>query len=169
MRGTACHRVGTPAWDRIIPAHAGNSLASVIPMACNNDHPRSCGEQSPTFSMMERVSGSPPLMRGTEIIGGCVKVLVRITHAHAGNRQYNRLSDTGHQDHPRSCGEQVVPSGPVMASTGSPPLMRGTEVAIKLWARSDGITPAHAGNSCPECARHTLDGDHPRSCGEQLA
>ena len=47
--------------------------------------------------------------------------------------------------------------------------MRGT-VFIWIFSGETGrITPAHAGNSCLDGVLRGVCGDHPRTCGEQLA
>ena len=91
--------------------------------------------------------GSPPRMRGKELLPG------------------HYLPGSG--DHPRACGEKHK-RGPLDHDLlGSPPRMRG-----KVWwavqqLRSLGITPAHAGksSSCSWCSIWCED--HPRACGEK--
>ena len=71
----------------------------------------------------------------------------RITPAHAGNSVLQVLPDSGNEDHPRTCGEQVRYTLDQVRSLGSPPHMRGTDEASSASITPQGITPAHAGNS----------------------
>ena len=45
------------------------------------------------------------------------------------------------------CGEQAEFSGHTADTFGSPPRVRGTDLALKLVEAVSGITPACAGNS----------------------
>ena len=45
MRGTAEELLNDAEFDRITPAHAGNSLLHCTFSQNKQDHPRSCGEQ----------------------------------------------------------------------------------------------------------------------------
>ena len=85
MRGTVAFYKMGQKWHRITPAHAGNSFYFMRYFIFPQDHPRSCGEQhSPPKSTVATV-GSPPLMRGTAQILGCLPSPAGITPAHAGN------------------------------------------------------------------------------------
>ena len=67
------------------------------------------------------------------------------------------------------CGEQSEALLLFALRQGSPPRVRGTELALDWFDARGRITPACAGNSCPrrpECAKVA---DHPRVCGEQSA
>ena len=71
MRGKEYNRWITRAATRITPAHAGKSFGLVEKFLCHGDHPRACGEK-----LSEKVnpfykSGSPPRMRGKDILQTC--------------------------------------------------------------------------------------------------
>ena len=51
--------------------------------------------------------------------------------------------------------------------TGSPPPMRGKAVCPCFFQLGEGITPAYAGKSLASCISISVDGDHPRLCGEK--
>ena len=53
-------------------------------------------------------------------------------------------------------------------SMGSPPLARGTDIAIEGGSDAYGITPACAGNSGSSSSSASFGGDHPRLRGEQM-
>ncbi len=49
---------------RIIPAHAGQTGAAIIPTRTRTDHPRACGANPCGPTMSDHVYGSSPRMRG---------------------------------------------------------------------------------------------------------
>ncbi len=65
-------------------------------------------------------------------------------------------------------GEQPRSSAVVSATSGSPPLARGTDKCIAYKKVSLGITPACAGNSYPSLKCGYAHWDHPRLRGEQV-
>ena len=71
-------------------------------------------------------------MRGKAINASKKKTIVRITPAYAGKRGIYQSRLCSRQDHPRLCGEKA--DGYVVANDveGSPPPMRGKEIAIGL-------------------------------------
>ena len=66
------------------------------------------------------------------------------------------------------CGEQGHGEVDEVLLEGSPPRVRGTEIALKLDLYPVRITPACAGNSCIGNTRQSGRKDHPRVCGEQI-
>ena len=54
-----------------------------------------------------------------------------------------------------------------MGGFGSPPRMRGKELAVGVIRQHGGITPAHAGKRPLSSACICRDWDHPRTCGEK--
>ena len=52
---------------------------------------------------------------------------------------------------------------------GSPPRMRGKELAVGVIRQHGGITPAHAGKRACTTTGTTRRKDHPRVCGEKSA
>ena len=65
------------------------------------------------------------------------------------------------------CGEQPDARLCRRDHYGSPPRVRGTEIAIEREVAKARITPACAGNSRPRSRVTTPRQDHPRVCGEQ--
>ena len=86
-------------------------------------------------------------MRGTVITANHQLIYVRITPAHAGNRDKKEAIESGIEDHPRTCGEQAEVVSWFLFVAGSPPHMRGT-----------------VPRNCFSSAEYR---DHPRTCGEQ--
>ena len=65
MRGTPVLGVPSGVAERIIPAHAGNSLAPLGRQPQSSDHPRACGELALDTAIPSTLLGSSPRMRGT--------------------------------------------------------------------------------------------------------
>ena len=168
MRGTGGQRSRREPSTRITPAHAGNRGIEAIKVWVWKDHPRTCGEQQRCPVTTAWLLGSPPHMRGT--VGNHLDPVRwdRITPAHAGNRQFINAGLHGHEDHPRTCGEQSTTFLLAHEIKGSPPHMRGTADGSREIPAPLGITPAHAGNSGRSCQRSISGWDHPRTCGEQF-
>ena len=72
---------------------------------------------------------------------------VGITPAYAGKSFQKLLHNPLQQDHPRLCGEKVMPSFVHMLAAGSPPPMRGKEFLWIMPTPVFRITPAYAGKS----------------------
>lgn len=71
----------------ITPACAGKSLRLCISQSLGQDHPRMCGEERTLLSTTKTPSGSPPHVRGRDLVGEHVGVVVGITPARAGKRR----------------------------------------------------------------------------------
>ena len=94
-----CHTVGSPPHlrgtldyfgvedvvDRITPASAGNTCQPSTDLDRIEDHPRICGEHTPTDIHILAVIGSPPHLRGTRVKAMVLDDVTRITPASAGN------------------------------------------------------------------------------------
>ena len=74
---------------RIIPAHAGQTLAFASPLVRVTDHPRACGANFGRHGLVDGVHGSSPRMRGKRTIGCFLDFVPRIIPAHAG--QTNKI------------------------------------------------------------------------------
>ena len=166
MRGTRPQTAKNDGRARIIPAHAGNSVAAMVMMARNSDHPRACGELSRTPDVPPSAVGSSPRMRGTPARPGAVRRGVRIIPAHAGNSELPCMVASRAADHPRACGELQRDIVRENRHAGSSPRMRGTPSERLLGDRRRRIIPAHAGNSHRPREPARFKPDHPRACGE---
>ena len=70
------------------------------------------------------------------------------------------------RDQPRTCGEyRVCRCGPGWMG-GSAPHMRGIQAPVGALRVSDGISPAHAGNTIRRKRLGARRTDQPRTCGE---
>ena len=167
MRGKALVLAALAVPLRITPAHAGKSLPPCRAPSPSQDHPRPCGEKlSPAPSTLI-MPGSPPPMRGKVKGGRHIRILPRITPAHAGKSDVIASGKRVVGDHPRPCGEKCLPRLPTVGTIGSPPPMRGKVNADNVKQFVDRITPAHAGKRPERRLRRTDNGDHPRPCGEK--
>ena len=111
------------------------------------DHPRLCGEKVKICLFGNDSSGSPPPMRGKEVVHDQKDLYGGITPAYAGKRGNQAYTRSKPEDHPRLCGEKISSLDKAFGLLGSPPPMRGKV----LWSGGvccpPGITPAYAGKS----------------------
>ena len=84
MRGKVVAFSCVYASDGITPAHAGKSCTRATTRPRWQDHPRPCGEKTSKVSASVTIVGSPPPMRGKELIHYILTRPRRITPAHAG-------------------------------------------------------------------------------------
>ena len=113
--------------------------------------------------------GSPPRMRGKA--GWRLRQCdaVGITPAYAGKRGTHGTGRTTGRDHPRVCGEKRGFHLNTLASTGSPPRVRGKGYDVVGRLGGVRITPACAGKSTQYFPACSCIWDHPRVCGEKLS
>ena len=126
LRGTALQVSLRHELIRIIPAFAGNRIASGSWGSNNADHPRVCGEQLSFRLSSISADGSSPRLRGTARLRLPRKLRPRIIPAFAGNSVSRTVSKGPFADHPRVCGEQALAPLPFDAAAGSSPRLRGT-------------------------------------------
>ena len=115
--------------ERITPACAGNRMTIWREGGGSLDHPRVCGEQWSAQGSLIGGWGSPPRVRGTAFLVMVKKCVLRITPACAGNSGTLALLENFLQDHPRVCGEQALTTIVAESLQGSPPRVRGTDIA----------------------------------------
>ena len=84
MRGKELHGADSTCWIRITPAYAGKSRHLLKSVQMFWDHPRLCGEKPSSYNQRRTLMGSPPPMRGKEVIPGKIAKPYRITPAYAG-------------------------------------------------------------------------------------
>ena len=80
----------------------------------------------------------------------------------------NIIKSCQSRDHPRMCGEHMLPSECLPYSRGSSPHVRGTLEVRDAVDELPGIIPACAGNTGSGSTATGSDGDHPRMCGEHF-
>ena len=147
MRGTQKGISNVQCSTGIIPAYAGNTLASAREDGQLRDHPRVCGEHCDGSSTQIGLRGSSPRMRGTRQTGLLVCRSRGIIPAYAGNTPRRRNTSGSTRDHPRVCGEHCCPLPVNLTLPGSSPRMRGTLERRFSTGSNMGIIPAYAGNT----------------------
>ena len=168
MRGRASEGVTRNGNIGITPAYAGKRLNYAPRNLAHKDHPRVCGEEPQPATHSAAPPGSPPRMRGRAAFHSRFPALAGITPAYAGKSPRATASRAAPWDHPRVCGEERHPGYRGKAPVGSPPRMRGRDLAkCKRW-KAAGITPAYAGKRWTVAGTVAARWDHPRVCGEEL-
>ena len=129
--------------------------------------PACAGKSSSSFWCSGVSIGSPPRVRGKAGLVGGHADYERITPACAGKRQAWPSRSPTFRDHPRVCGEKRNEQRPKHKPRGSPPRVRGKEVAQAAGLAEVGITPACAGKrlKSPLCC-HREKGSPPRVRGK---
>ena len=167
MRGKDDEDMSKLKESRITPAYAGKSLPPKVRWELAVDHPRLCGEKFDVSQNFYMSIGSPPPMRGKVSTTLPASSPSRITPAYAGKRAKKSVMRSAGQDHPRLCGEKNAPVPARFPEMGSPPPMRGKELAPRAFAAVNRITPAYAGKSPFIIRANCTFWDHPRLCGEK--
>ncbi len=134
----------------------------------NSVHPRPCGEQSRSPSVMLASVGSSPPVRGTGPLAMRYTSLKRFIPARAGNSTSSSNSSPVDSVHPRPCGEQVTNAPTTPQPYGSSPPVRGTVWGNGLLLSRLRFIPARAGNRSLSRGMVNQLAVHPRPCGEQV-
>ena len=133
------------------------------------DHPRRCGENFHPLQSELATLGSPPQVRGKQILPKTGINNAGITPAGAGKTMIYNQSFRTLQDHPRRCGENRVKRAISTPPKGSPPQVRGKQLEKVNIPLNSGITPAGAGKTVHFTCYCDKNKDHPRRCGENLS
>ena len=118
--------------------------------------------------MIGSVLGSSPLTRGKPQRRGRWQRRNRLIPAHAGKTRRDRLRAILRWAHPRSRGENRLPTPLGRIRQGSSPLTRGKRGSPEGFRGGPGLIPAHAGKTEVEEVDHELTAAHPRSRGENF-
>ena len=149
----------------IIPAGAGLTGISKLPMWQIRNHPRGCRAHTYDANTSARVWGSSPRVRGSLSIYLLPLCWRGIIPAGAGlTRSSCRCSVQG-RDHPRGCGAHCNTSNLISVLEGSSPRVRGSRKIINTVFPQAGIIPAGAGLTRPSRRLSRNERDHPRGCG----
>ena len=150
----------------ITPACAGKTTAPPLIGVAFRDHPRVCGENGLGRVRRGNPEGSPPRVRGKQSDVRETSQCGRITPACAGKTSTRTPACSRGRDHPRVCGENVLPLSFSRRRRGSPPRVRGKQGFRFKFNEKARITPACAGKTgfCSTPAAPSRD--HPRVCGE---
>ena len=148
MRGKRRRPTPRGRGGRFIPAHAGKTSSSSMPVPSRTVHPRACGENMRGSDNGRHRLGSSPRMRGKRALVDEIRLRSGFIPAHAGKTARSRAYPLTRVVHPRACGENVRQRG-------------------RLQARARFI-PAHAGKTPNPDLPDWLVAVHPRACGENL-
>ena len=165
-RGTPGADLPPAASTGLIPARAGNTIASVAGDAMDWAHPRSRGEHLRVLMGEHYAQGSSPLARGTHVPGVDCRTGTGLIPARAGNTLCAGWWWSSRGAHPRSRGEHNVLDSTQDGALGSSPLARGTQDAAGLPSYLTGLIPARAGNTSVSLSVRLASRAHPRSRGE---
>ena len=153
----------------IIPAHAGKTRHHARRWHARWDHPRSRGENRYSRVIVAPSLGSSPLTRGKREARRRWCRLPWIIPAHAGKTAPPNPPWDPTGDHPRSRGENRPRASTRRGSRGSSPLTRGKRGSFSRYSTRPRIIPAHAGKTGAFVMMCAMEGDHPRSRGENAA
>ena len=153
---------------RITPAGAGKTFTKYFTASFVPDHPRRCGENSPQRQRLTLEVGSPPQVRGKHSCACGRNGDTGITPAGAGKTNLQFCGQIDGADHPRRCGENTRTVNADGKIGGSPPQVRGKQLAELAEIPAVRITPAGAGKTVFTVAVNYIFRDHPRRCGENL-
>ena len=168
VRGKAMVYFIVSLWSRITPACAGKSQSFSGFQMGRGDHPRVCGEKGMQQALQCTLKGSPPRVRGKDVLHILCDVRRGITPACAGKSNLGYCLRLVPRDHPRVCGEKIQHGNKKQNTKGSPPRVRGKELLSPLHWSTGRITPACAGKSSSAKSPFSAGRDHPRVCGEKL-
>ena len=164
-RGLLPHGHGGFPRGRIIPARAGFTHRSGLPLWVGQDHPRSRGVYPEFVANIDVEAGSSPLARGLHAPTRGHGAGAGIIPARAGFTASRMACVTHSKDHPRSRGVYDFAAWISATVPGSSPLARGLPSAIMISASGSGIIPARAGFTREHGTRNGRVADHPRSRG----
>ena len=147
VRGKPAQRDSLGSCARITPAGAGKTVSGNTMSDIFTHHPRRCGENQTVTAASATAVASPPQVRGKRIESANVPPYDRITPAGAGKTNCPARRARLAVDHPRRCGENMIPPCRLCVNTGSPPQVRGKRDTDGQTADVTGITPADAGKT----------------------
>ena len=147
MRGKVLKQQSLLLMKRITPAYAGKSGYTRRRTSGRWDHPRLCGEKLSVGLCSDKMTGSPPPMRGKAGTPARGLPADGITPAYAGKRSGMLRRLISCKDHPRLCGEKKNLGEKLKPCPGSPPPMRGKAACVATLLICKRITPAYAGKS----------------------
>ena len=167
LRGTPLQHAVVQAFQRFIPAPAGNARRKTLIHCSPAVHPRACGERIMPLSRMDCTTGSSPRLRGTPGEWRSRVPAGRFIPAPAGNAPIWRRCWNLDSVHPRACGERAKAGLQDWRADGSSPRLRGTHGSGKSFTPPRRFIPAPAGNAKCLTTWKSPKPVHPRACGER--
>ena len=167
MCGEHCHGMAKLLPKQgIIPACAGSTCTLSCISCTLGDHPRMCGEHHDRYHNYLPSEGSSPHVRGAPHDATVALNPSGIIPAYAGSTIPTGAAPLWRRDHPRMCGEHVMPLRWPAFRVGSSPHVRGAPRHQWHHLRQQGIIPACAGSTFRASWTPSVPRDHPRMCGE---
>ena len=154
--------------SRFIPACAGNAWTGLLHGQDVPVHPRMRGERSSRSGPGVASHGSSLHARGTPLDGQPRFALTRFIPACAGNAVLRLSLQPWIPVHPRMRGERPYIWDETMASFGSSPHARGTQIDSRRCASASRFIPACAGNARSGHPKDHHLPVHPRMRGERM-
>jgi hypothetical protein len=155
-----------PSRSKDHPTYAGNTRFSRAHKIAQWEHPHICGEHTARVLASAVFQGSPPRMRGTQIIEQFGMLDKGITPAYAGSTHSSGSTRRLARDHPHVCGEHEQYLIACSTVPGSPPRMRGTRHLSPADVCRKGVNPEYARNTSPIVAKSgEFSGSPPRMRG----
>ena len=151
----------------ITPARAGKSIARKIMKPFSRNYPRSRGEEPLRGAGILNFTELPPLARGRAAHSAPAPTALGITPARAGKSGKGCRIGAQRGNYPRSRGEEISNAGAISRAVELPPLARGRGRDPFPFPGSKGITPARAGKRGFQGFFIFLEGNYPRSRGEE--
>ena len=145
-RGAPFAHTGHRGNSRLIPAHAGSTIAMISGLTVE--------------------TGSSPLTRGAQIPSVTKPPSRGLIPAHAGSTCSMIGARSAPRAHPRSRGEHKTMATARNAHLGSSPLTRGARPSKCPYRTPTGLIPAHAGSTISAPPWPEEKAAHPRSRGE---
>ena len=159
--------MGGCAAGRITPARAGKSAMWTPTTKCPLDHPRACGEECTSSITCSTTIGSPPRVRGREVLEVCTASRPRITPARAGKSSGFSPRGERSRDHPRACGEEALQTKVLAGATDHPRACGEEWVTVPGPISYSGSPPRVRGRESLVFSRQLVNGITPRACGEE--
>ena len=147
MRGKRDLRHCVLPHQRNIPAYAGKTSAGNARHYGNSEHPRVCGENPSSRTMMMCCMGTSPRMRGKPSFICASTLPPGNIPAYAGKTRSTTLRAASSAEHPRVCGENYPSIRLENKRCGTSPRMRGkpTDPIVHGWNPRN--IPAYAGKT----------------------
>ena len=150
----------------LIPARAGKTPTPSTPSWPGPAHPRACGENPATRTMLAMLAGSSPRVRGKQqgLQGALHRA--RLIPARAGKTSGDSSPARAAWAHPRACGENLVDIADIRFPQGSSPRVRGKPHRRRPRRQAGRLIPARAGKTSARSGTRATRRAHPRACGE---
>ena len=168
VRGKLYRENAERATYGLIPACAGKTVRDKAARLNCWAHPRVCGENMPCGNTRILEGGSSPRVRGKPHSGSEHNTRRGLIPACAGKTRSDLSSYSIVWAHPRVCGENLQVSLDSFRGQGSSPRVRGKLASGRSTKTVTRLIPACAGKTRWALPALSVDGAHPRVCGENF-